>query len=73
VGAVRVSAKGLFDERQRRDFVVEAGLTVGEVIAGLQIRDSTAVAALVNGRLADPTLVLAAGDEVVLVELISGG
>lgn len=72
-GSVRVSTKGLFDERLRQDFAVAAGLTVAEVIASLPIKDSTAVVALVDGRLADPVHVLLAGNEVVLVELISGG
>jgi sulfur carrier protein ThiS len=72
-GSIRVSTKGLFDERLRQDLVVSAGHTVAEVIAGLRIKDSTAVAALVNGRLPDPTYELLSGDEVVLIELISGG
>jgi sulfur carrier protein ThiS len=70
---VRVSTRGLFDERLRRDIVVSAGITVAEVIASLPLEDSTGLAALVNGRLVGPAYVLQAGDEMVLVELISGG
>jgi len=70
---VRVSTKWLFDERQRRELVVAAGQTVAQVIAGLQLDSDTGFAALVNGRLAGPERVLIAGDEVVLVEMISGG
>lgn len=69
----RVSTRGLFDERLRQARVVVAGLTIAEVIAGLSLTDSTGVAALVNGRLSDSTYVLQDGDEVLLIELISGG
>lgn len=69
----RVSTKGLLDEQLRRNLVVEAGLTIADVIARLPIKDSTGVAALVNGRLADSTYVLQAGDQVLLIELPNGG
>lgn len=71
--SVRVSTQGLLDERLRRELLLPAGQTVAGVIVSLQLDSSTGYAALVNGRLAAHEYVLQNGDDMLLVELVSGG